>query len=71
MLFAGIFIAQLMSYLRGSRRSAMVSFEKHEWKEICEAATKELDPEKLMALVAELVKALDARKVPVRQAPES
>jgi hypothetical protein len=49
----------------------MISFEKHDWKEICEAASKEHDSEKLMALVSELMKALDDRKAPVRQTPES
>jgi hypothetical protein len=45
----------------------MTSAENRDWKEICEAATRELDSEKLIALIAELVKALDGRKTPSRQ----
>jgi hypothetical protein len=57
-------------HLSGARRPTMISFEKHDWREICEAASQELDPEKLMSLVSELIKVLDTRKAPVRQAPE-
>ena len=32
-----------------------------DWRELCKAAASELDPEKLMHLIAELTKALDER----------
>ena len=41
--------------------------EKRDWKAICEAATKEEDPEKLMVLIAELMRALDERKAATQQ----
>ena len=31
------------------------------WRDLCQAAATEQDPDKLMALVAEIIKALDAR----------
>ena len=31
------------------------------WQELCEAASNESDPEKLMALISELMRALDER----------
>ena len=34
---------------------------KKDWREICKAAASELDPEKLMHLIAELTSALDER----------
>ena len=43
---------------------------KNDWRELCRAAASELDPEKLMQLIAELTKALEARnqdrKIPHR-----
>jgi hypothetical protein len=38
--------------------------ESRNWHELCEAASKEPDSERLMALVSELIKALDERKTP-------
>jgi hypothetical protein len=32
-----------------------------DWRELCEAAASELDPKKLMALIAEITRALDER----------
>ena len=32
-----------------------------DWRELCKAAANELDPEKLMHLIAELTRALDER----------
>jgi hypothetical protein len=32
-----------------------------DWRAICEAAANEVDPAKLMALISELTRALDAR----------
>lgn len=32
-----------------------------DWRELCEAAANELDPKKLMALIAEMTRALDER----------
>ena len=37
---------------------------KRDWRELCELASKEQDPEKLRALIAELIKVLDERKTP-------
>jgi hypothetical protein len=37
----------------------MKSKEKRSWRELCEAASNEMDSEKLMALVSELTVALD------------
>ena len=34
---------------------------KNDWRELCRKAASELDPEKLMQLIAELTKALDER----------
>ena len=45
----------------------MTSAKDRDWKEICEAATRELDSEKLMALIAELVMVLDSRRTPSRR----
>lgn len=39
--------------------------DKRDWKVLCEAANKEQDPEKLRALISELMKALEERKRPV------
>ena len=41
-----------------------MSAENPTWQELCEAASKEPDPEQLMTLISELIKALDKRKVP-------
>ena len=35
--------------------------QKRDWRKLCEAAAKEQDPDKLMALVIELNKALEER----------
>ena len=32
-----------------------------DWRELCKAAANELDPKKLMALIAEITRALDER----------
>jgi hypothetical protein len=39
-----------------------MSVEKRDWRELCEAASKEQDPEKLKAIISELIKVLDERK---------
>jgi hypothetical protein len=39
-----------------------MSLEKHDWRDLCEAASKEQDPEKLRTIIAELIKVLDERK---------
>ena len=41
-----------------------MSFEKRDWRDLCEAASKERDPEKLKTIIAELIKVLDERKRP-------
>ncbi|MGA9528749.1 MAG: hypothetical protein WBS24_11590 [Terriglobales bacterium] len=37
--------------------------KKRDWKELCEAASKELDSTRLLALVSELNEALDVRAI--------
>lgn len=39
----------------------MVANHPKDWRKLCEAASKEEDPDKLMALVAEINKLLDER----------
>ena len=48
----------------------MISVKRHDWKAICEAASKEHDSEKLMKLVSELMRALDNCKTPLRKMQE-
>jgi len=36
-----------------------MSVEKHDWRDLCEAASKEHDSDRLIALVSELMDALD------------
>ncbi len=36
--------------------------EKRDWQSLCEAASKEKDPEKLRDIITELLKALNERK---------
>jgi hypothetical protein len=40
--------------------------ESPNWHELCEAASKEPDSERLMALVSELIEALDECKTPAK-----
>jgi hypothetical protein len=40
-----------------------MTLEREKWRELCEAIVKELDPEKLSKLAAQLVVALDEQKV--------
>jgi hypothetical protein len=44
--------------------------ETRNWLELCEAASKEPDSERLMALVSELIVVLDERKTPANDAAE-
>ena len=39
----------------------MDSDRTRDWRELCKAAANELDPEKLMQIIAELTKALEER----------
>ncbi len=39
-----------------------MSLEKRDWRDLCEAASKEQDPEKLRTIISELIKVLDERK---------
>ena len=56
-----------------------MSFEKRDWRDLCEAASKEQDPEKIRAIIPELIKVLDERKrtqrpaemLPQKPRPES
>ena len=36
--------------------------EKRDWRDLCEAASKEQDPEKLRTIISQLIKVLDERK---------
>lgn len=38
--------------------------EKRDWRDLCEAASKEQDPEKLRTIISELIRVLDERKRP-------
>lgn len=43
--------------------------KKRDWKELCEAASKELDPQRLLALVSELTQLLDEGPAKLPQSP--
>ena len=43
--------------------------EKRDLRQLCEAASKEQDPEKLRAIITELIKALEERKRGLPDAP--
>lgn len=45
--------------------------QKRDLRELCEAASKEQDPEKLRAIITELVKALDERKQGIQHSPQA
>jgi hypothetical protein len=47
-----------------------MSVEKRDWQELCRAASKEHDSEHLIALVSELMKALDEQRASVGRCPE-
>jgi hypothetical protein len=44
--------------------------QKRDLRELCDAASKEQDPEKLRAIIAELIKALDERKQGMQHSPQ-
>lgn len=44
--------------------------ENRNWQDLCEAASKEPDSERLIALVSELIEVLDERKTPWKNACE-
>ena len=46
-----------------------MSVEKRDWQDLCKAASKEHDSERLMALVFELIKTLDEQKTSVQRSP--
>jgi hypothetical protein len=48
-----------------------MSVEKQGWRQLCEAASREHDPDQLMTLIAELMGALDERETPTERALES
>jgi hypothetical protein len=43
--------------------------DKRNWQELCDAISKERDPEQLMALISDLLKALDERKATAKNKP--
>ena len=45
-----------------------MTHESRTWQELCEAASKEFDSERLISLVSELMEALDKRKTPADHA---
>lgn len=45
--------------------------EKRDWRVLCEAVGKEKDPEQLITLITELMKALDERKTSVKASPDT
>ncbi len=45
--------------------------EKRDWRVLCEAVGKEKAPEKLISLIAELMKALDERKTGVKASSDA
>jgi hypothetical protein len=44
--------------------------ENRNWQDLCEAASKEPDSERLMSLVSELIEALDERRTPANNASD-
>jgi hypothetical protein len=46
---------------RENGRQPMIA-ENRSWQELCVAASQEPDPERLIAIISELMKALDERK---------
>jgi hypothetical protein len=53
---------ELLDFILPVRETERMTAENRTWQELCEAASKEPDPQQLMVLVAELVKALDQSK---------
>jgi len=47
-----------------------MSTEKRDWQELCRAASKEHDPDHLIALVSELMEALEEQKAFPERSPE-
>ena len=47
-----------------------MSVQNRSWQELCEAASKESDSEQLLALVTELMKALDERNISTKSAEQ-
>jgi hypothetical protein len=47
-----------------------MSVERRDWQELCEAASKEHDPERLMGLISELMETLDEPQALVKRSPE-
>ena len=45
--------------------------QKRDLRELCEAASKEQDPDKLRAIITELIKALDERKQTLPHSPQT
>jgi hypothetical protein len=42
-----------------------------DWQELCEAASKEPDPKKLMSLITEIIKALEDRRRKTARVPNA
>lgn len=40
-------------------------YDMRNWRELCDLATKEPDPEKLKTVLSELIRALDERRYPL------
>jgi hypothetical protein len=48
----------------------MAADSRNDWRKLCEAAAKETDPDKFLALIVELNNALDERDVRSNNVPE-
>jgi len=47
-----------------------MSVEKREWRQLCEAASREHDPDQLLALISELMEALEERETSAKRGLE-
>jgi hypothetical protein len=55
-----------MIYSAGRKSGRMQSFDVERWRDLCELAAREEDPQKLRALILELTKMIE-KEVRVRQ----
>jgi len=60
-----------MSEIAHSAQGEKWMSQKRDLRELCEAASKEQDPDKLRAIITELIKALDERKQTLPHSPQT
>jgi hypothetical protein len=60
-----------VSEIAQSAQGGQSMSQKRDLRELCEAASKEQDPEKLRELIADLIKALDERKQSIQHSPQT